>query len=497
MGPRGARVPPVKRRRGGWLRRIVVGLAASLVVLLLVVLGRAVGSQDRPSAAGAALSLSIDRTRASETLAEYVRFDSSSPPGIGRDPRPPHLDMFIERYAEPLGLEHRVFEGRTLLLVWRAGEVQDHPLLMLTHSDVVPVPEDELEGWSHPPFSGVIDEGYVWGRGTIDNKGATVAQLEAIAALQAAGLRPRRDIFLLVSPDQEVGGERGARAVLSRHAEHLESPWAVLDEGTAVGTDYVPETTLVPIGVAEKRSVTVTLTVVGEAGHSSVPRRNAAPRVLSVALGRLAELEHPSRIPPATEEFLNRVADHAPLLTRIALKNRWLFDPMVRSVLEERPAGAAMIHDTMALTHLETGVSNDVVPARAVATLNLRLLPGSDLDTVLGRLRMAIDDPRVTLEVVHDAGLTDPSPVDGPEWSRLEGALAAAYPEERALITPTITPSTLDARHFAERGIPTFRFLPFVLDANERGRVHGVDERLSIENLEEAARVYAHLMRYW
>ncbi|MEZ4337797.1 MAG: M20/M25/M40 family metallo-hydrolase [Sandaracinaceae bacterium] len=200
---------------------------------------------------------------------------------------------------------------------------------------------------------------------------------------------------------------------------------------------------------------------------------------------------------PPTEAFLDRLAGHVPFLSRVALRNRWLFGPMVRSMLTERPASNAMIRDTHAITILEAGITDNVVPARATATVNLRLLPGSDWPAVRRRIESAIDDPRVTLEVLRDEGASPISPIEGEVWTRLETALASAYPGDDHVIAPMITPATTDARYFASRGVPTYRFIPFVLDANERGRVHGVDERVSIENLEEAARVYAHLLRYW
>jgi len=239
------------------------------------------------------------------------------------------------------------------------------------------------------------------------------------------------------------------------------------------------------------------LTVQGTAHHSSMPQASDAPRVLSVALGRLAELELEPRILPATDAFLDRVSDRMPFVQRLALKNRWLLGPVVHDILAARPASNAMIRDTFALTMLEAGVKDNVVPARAQATFNLRLLPGSSRAEVLAQMERRIDDPRVQIDVLQDDGDSPPAPIEGEVWTRLESALASAYPAEGTLIAPMITPGTMDARFFAARGVPTYRLIPFVLDANERGRMHGIDERISIENLEEAARVYAYVMRYW
>ncbi len=484
------------RKRGGRFRRALYALAGVVALLFLVLTVRAMGGSD-PPARLTPLELTVDSERAAEALSEYIQEETVTPPPIPRDPRPAYLDRLIERYADPLGLEHQVFGGRSLLLRWRAGEAGGGPLVFLSHADVVPVAADEARSWTHPPFAGVVHDGYVWGRGAIDDKGATIAQLEAIAALQARGLTPHRDVFLLINPDEEIGGEGGAAMVVQRYWERLEEPFAVLDEGSFVADDMVPSTRLVPVGVGEKHYVTITLTVNGAAGHSSMPRESDAPRVLAVALGRLAELELEPRILPATEAFLDRIADRMPFHERLALRNRWLLGRFVHDLLAERPASNAMIRDTIALTLLDAGVADNVIPARAQATVNLRLLPGSSLSEVLADIERQIDDPRVQLDVLTDEGDSAPAPIEGEVWTRLESALATAYPAEGTVIAPMITPGTMDARFFASRGVPTYRLIPFVLDSNERGRMHGVDERISVANLEEAARVYAHLMRYW
>ena len=483
-----------RKKRSSRFRRLGFGLALGLILLASVVLVRGL-MHGAPPTGPMPLPIAIDRERAAHVLSAYVAWDSGG--GVPRDPRPAHLDLLIDRYAEPLGLEHRVLGGRILLLAWRAGEVTGAPLLLLSHADVVPVADEELASWTYPPFSGEVRDGYVWGRGAIDGKGATVAQLEAIAAMQAAGLAPHRDVILLITPDQETGGAGGVGAMLERYRATFETPWAVLGQGSFIASDAIQDRTLVPVAVAEKRFVTAVLTVVGEASDSSLPRENAAPRVLAMALSRLAELEHPAVVLPATDVFLERISDHVPFVSRLALKNRWLFGPLVRGAFSDRPAAVAMLHDTVTVTSLRAGISDAVVPARASAHLSLRLLPGSDLATALARMEAAVDDPRVTMEVLRDDGVSPTAPIEGEVWTRLESALASAYPGDDAIITPVITPVSCDARYFAREGVPAYRLTPFVLDANERGRVHGVDERISMQNLQEAARVYAHLMRYW
>jgi carboxypeptidase PM20D1 len=475
-------------------KRPLAALAGGLATLLVVLLGRATGSGHAPEL-HEPLELQVDLDRVTQTLSQYIRIDTSTPPGILASPPPPHLALLVERYVEPLGLEHEIVAGRSLLVRFRSGDAEGRPMLLLSHADVVPVGEDELASWTHAPFAGDIAGGFVWGRGALDNKASTVCQLEAIAALKRAGLDPRRDVLLLVLPDEEIGGRLGAGLVLDRYEDLLEDPWVVLDEGGSIVSDVIPDVPFAAVAVAEKHYVTIELSVEAESGHASMPREGDAPRVLSEALGKLARWQHPARLLPVHERFLDRMADHAPLGRRIALKNRWLLGGLVERQLSSRPATNATIRDTMSVTMLRGGVKDNVVPARASAVVNMRLLPGSELEAVLARIEHTIADPRVHVEVLSDWGDTPVASFDDDRWDGLESAVATALPG--VPVIPILSPGTMDARWFAQAGIPSYRFLPFTLDAEERGRIHGIDERISRDNLEQGVRVYAHVMRYW
>jgi len=471
----------------------VLGLGAALFAILAI---RA--SRVRPDPAPLDLpaeleSLEVDSDYATRALADFVRIDTSTPPGVPRTPSPPEaLSHLLDRYVAPMGLRHEILEDRILLVVIPGSEPDLAPLVLLSHYDVVPVAADELPDWTHPPFAGVVADGYLWGRGAIDNKASTICTFEAIRSLRNIGRIPRREVRMLIVPDEEIGGTDGSGAVLARHRGVLGEPYLVLDEGSALLPDVFPGLTLAGVAVGEKRFVTIELSVEGRAGHSSMPRPDAAPDVLARALGRLAGAQGPIRVLPTTEVFLDRVSDHLSFGQRLAIKNRWLFGGMILRKLSEKPGANATIRDTLALTMLEGGVKDNVVPAQVKATVNMRLLPGSDLDQVLQRVEGVIAEPRVEIEVVTDWGDTPVQPTSGERWDRLESALATIFPD--AVVVPMVTPGTTDARYFAQAGIPTFRFVPFTIDAGERGRIHGIDERISVDNIEQGTRAYALLM---
>ncbi|MEM9193560.1 MAG: M20/M25/M40 family metallo-hydrolase [Myxococcota bacterium] len=471
------------------------GLVGALVLRLVI---PAVGQPEPVVPVEEIGDLVVNETRAAQSLSRYIRFDTSTPPGISAEEEPPFISYLVETYVEPLGLRHEVLAGRSLLVRFggSSGANQEPGVLFLSHSDVVPVADNEREAWTHPPFSGAIEDGYVWGRGALDNKGSTICAFEAIAALKALGLAPRRAVRLLVVPDEEIGGVEGVGRVLEDHADRLGDLHAVFDEGSFILPDLVPGQMVSAVAVAEKRFINLRLTVRGEAGHASMPKpQSDAPSVLARALGRLANFKAPPRLTPPVERFLDRMGDNAGFGQRLALRNRWLFESTIRRTLAQKPASDAIMRDTVSLTMLEGGVKANVVPAEASAVLNLRLLPDTDLESFLSLLRAVLSDSQVEIEVLQDWGATPVAPMEGDEWDMLERILTRAVPE--AFVTPSMTPGTMDARYFAQRGIPTYRFIGFTVDAQERRSIHGINERVSIANLAQAIRVYAYLMRFY
>lgn len=486
-------VKPTKKRR---VAKRIAGVAALAIVALAVALGvGAVRPIREPRRLPPLEGLRIDTARATQNVARYVRIDTTNPPGIVAEEVPAYARLLVEAYAAPLGLEHEVIDGRMLLIRWRARGSRLRPVLFLSHADVVPVAEQERSRWTHPPFGGLVEGGFVWGRGALDNKASAVCILEAIASMKQAGIGPRRDVLLLVGPDEETGGDHGTHAFVERHLDRIGRPELVIDEGSAVVPDILPGIQIAAVAVGEKRFVTVRASVQGHAGHSSTPdAASDAPTVLTAALGRLAEWQDEPVMLPPMEVFLDRVSSRMSFPRRMVLRNRWLFERVIFAQLDRNRASRAAIRNTWSLTILRAGVKDNVVPARAEALINLRLLPNADRDAVIDRIREQLGDRRVRVEIHSDWDPAPIAPIEGALWSRLESALAAALP--RVVVAPTITPGTTDSRWTAQAGIPSYRFLPFTLDAGERARIHGIDERISIRNIEQGIRVYAHLLRY-
>jgi carboxypeptidase PM20D1 len=437
----------------------------------------------------AAASSAGSVTSAAAQLSRYIQMDTSTPPGIPAESEPEYIAFFVETYAKPLGLTWQVFDKRTIFMEWRVADAKEGPLLFLGHSDVVPA---EAERWTHLPFSGAIADGFVWGRGALDNKGSTITLLEAMAAMKAAGTAPRRTIQILVVPDEEIGGKLGLGLFLEKHLASIERPAAVIDEGSYAVSDLVPNRTAIAIAVGERTFWTVRFHVEAEGGHASMPVHPSAPQILAQAMARLSVYEFPIRILPPIEGLLDALSNETSGIQKFALKNRWLLGSLVKRDLAKKTASNSMIRNTHALTILRAGVKDNVIPSTAEAFVNLRLLPGEDPDQVLATLHKVIADDRIQIESYDFWGSTPLSPMEGPVWETLVDVLPREIPN--SFVVPMISPGTQDARYFAQLGIPTYRFIPFTLDAADRQSIHGDNERVSLENLAQALRVYRALL---
>jgi carboxypeptidase PM20D1 len=392
-----------------------------------------------------------------------------------------HTRLERERIGE-LGLLYR----------WRGASDRD-PLVLMAHVDVVPAREGE--GWSVPPFEGRVADGRVWGRGALDDKGPLLVVLEAVEHLLAAGFSPARDVYLSFGGDEEVFG--GAAEEIARTlAERGVAPWLVLDEGGAVVDAPLP---FVPgraamIGLGEKGIVTLRLRVRGDGGHASAPRGDTAISRLACAVERLDAATFPPRAPATVARMLGvlgaRATGPAGLGVRLLARFPRLAGPVLARMGAEP---AALVRTTIAATRQSGGSADNVLPAEATATFNLRLVPGDTVGSVIGRVRRRIRDPRVTVELVDGSDPSPESPADGPAFDALRAAAEAAFPD--ALVVPYLMMQASDARHFHRRWLAVYRFAPLEMSATQRASIHGPDEHVEIASLERGRDFHVALIR--
>ena len=384
--------------------------------------------------------------------------------------------------------------GGSLLYTWQGSDSVAPAILLAAHQDVVPVESGSERRWTHPPFSGAVAGGFVWGRGTIDDKAALMAILEAVERLLARGHQPRGTVYLAFGHDEERGGT-GAAAIARLLKQRGGFIGLALDEGFAVldGVIGGVTTPVAMIGIAEKGYVSVELTAAGSGGHSSMPTDdNAAARVAG-AVSRLAERPFPPRLDGVTGQMLDGIAPYADVKMRVALSNRWLAGPLVRRKLLSSPQTAASIRTTTAPTILQAGTKENVLPQRARAVVNHRILPGDTVAGVLAHDRTAIGDPRVMLRELPGAREPSrPAATSGEAYRLLSSAIRAEFPH--AAIAPGLVLGATDGRHYEFVTSNVFRFAPFTMRKDDLSRFHGNDERVAVADYMRAIRFYERLI---
>lgn len=441
----------------------------------------------------------IDEAGAAERLAEAIRFRTVSLVEATDSPAPfqQFHSWMLERYPSFHAAARReVIGDLSLLYTWEGSDPAQPPLLLLAHQDVVPVSDDTRPSWSVDPFEGVIRDDAVWGRGAIDDKGSMVAILEAAEFLAAQGRRPTRTIIFAFGHDEEIGGDDGAIQMAALLAERGVRAWFAIDEGSAVLARHpLTGAPAAMIGISEKGFATMRIRAVGQPGHSSMPPRETAVSLLAEAIERVHGMPIDRRLEggPALA-MMRALAPELSLTNRMAVSNEWLFAPLLRQRMADNAPAQALMGTTVAPTMVSGGVRPNVLPAEATAMINLRIHPRDTSADLLRRARMAVADLEgVTVEWAEEP--RDASPISSTTSSSyaLIAALAGSS-LDGAPVAPGLVIAGTDSRHYGEVAENVYRFQPIVLDAESLETIHGIDERVSIENLDRMIRFYIALM---
>lgn len=368
------------------------------------------------------------------------------------------------------------------------------PVMLMGHMDVVPVDDVTLAEWTHDPFGGEIIDGEIWGRGALDDKVSVMSFLEAMEALIRDGFEPKRSLYLSFGHDEEVGGQDGARVVAETLKKQGVEFEFVVDEGGAV-LDGVIESVDQPvalIGVAEKGYLNLRLRVDAAGGHSSTPPPQSALGIVSRAIVRLEDNPFPAELTHVRKTFA-AIAPYAPFSQRLALGNTWLLGPVLRNALLNDKATAASMRTTTAATMASGSSKSNILPTRAEAVINFRILPGETAESVTQRVIDIIDDDRV--EVIMETSF-DPSPVsptDSMGYETLAQTIRGF--DEDILVAPNLLSGGTDARYFYAVSPNVYRFVMIRATADTLSIIHGIDERIAVEDYLTAVRFYYALIR--
>ncbi|HTF32352.1 MAG TPA: M20 family peptidase [Myxococcota bacterium] len=471
---------------------IFAGLAAFL-------LARALSLPSRQVQVKPAVPVALDEAALASRLADALRFQTISYADPAALPRA-EFEKFQRWLAEAYPLLHaRLSLERvsdlSLLYTWQGRNPQLPPILLLAHQDVVPV--EAPERWTEPPFAGRIDQGFVWGRGAIDDKSSLLSICEAVELLLARGFQPERTVLLAFGHDEEVGGTNGATQVAALLASRSVHAWFGLDEGGVILTPGVVPGIHAPValvGVAEKGFVTLDVVAQAEGGHSSMPPRHTAAGILAKAILALEAHPMPGGVGGVTGSTFAYLAPEMPLLGRMLFANLWLFGAPLDALLSSQPSMNAFLRTTTAVTQLAGSPKDNVLPSQAIAGVNFRILPGDTVDLVLRRARAVVDDPRVEVRLRSPAWEPSPvSPIDSDAFALLERTIRESFPE--AIVAPSLVVGGTDARHYGEVTKELYRFQPFSLDSSDLKRPHGIDERMATQNYAAAVRYQVQLLQ--
>jgi carboxypeptidase PM20D1 len=394
-------------------------------------------------------------------------------------------------------LEQQIFNDFTLLYAWKGKNPDLPPAVLMAHQDVVPAAPDSLDQWEYPPFSGAIADGFVWGRGTLDIKSQIIGLMESVEALLKTGYQPERTIYLAFGHDEEIGGT-GTKAVVDWFAGREIRPGLVLDEGGQVSEGMLPGVDLpvALVGTAEKGSLVVELTVEAEAGHSAFPPRQTAIGALAQGLAFLEHEQLPTRL-NAFMPLIKSVAAAMPFTQQMALANLWLFGGTVKNRLQANPLTNAIIRTTTATTVIHAGDRANVLPGKAFALVNFRLLPGDTIAGVCDHVRKVVDDPRLKLEVNESwAREASPeSPMDVSSYQLLGRTIRQVF--DNIPVAPYLVLGATDARYYHEICDEVYRFTPLAMTPDDIRRVHGLNERVSVDALGKMVQFYVQLIKSW
>jgi carboxypeptidase PM20D1 len=475
-----------------------VGLAI-FAALALLMIGRAARLSSKQPAVAALADPPLDADGVARILGKAIERPtiSESPtslaPAAELEGLRAHLAASFPKVHATL---QREVVGDSLLFTWKGASARK-PIILCAHQDVVPI-EPGTEGkWRKPPFSGAIEDGFVWGRGAVDDKGSLVAILAAVESLLAEGFSPERTVLLAFGHDEEVSGKTGAAKIVDLFAARGIAAEAVLDEGNPMVSGIVPnvKAPVAPIGVAEKGYFTVRLSVDMPGGHSSTPAAESSVSVLLAALARIRAAPIPARLDGATAAFFDWLTPEMPFGPRLALANTWLTWPLVRRSFARSAALDASLRTTTALTVVKAGVKDNVVPRTAEALINFRVLPGDTTAAIQAHLVRAIGDARVTLTPL-EASRAEPTAVSRSD-SRFFHAIATAVREvfPGTIVAPALFLGATDGRQYARVAEDVYRFQPILMTSEDLPRIHGTDERVAIRSLGDAVRFYRRFLR--
>ena len=425
-------------------------------------------------------------------LSDMIRINTSNPPGN---------EMAIAKYISAIlqkeNIPNEVVEitpGRGVAIGHlQAGPLPDaaNALMLLAHQDTVGVDPTK---WSVDAFGAVIREGYIYGRGSIDDKAMLAANLATMVALKRSGARLARDIVFLATADEEQGGSASIKVVIEKYWDKIACAYALNEGGRVMLKDGKVQ--YVGIQASEKVSYNVIVTATGPSGHGSMPRPDNAVVHLAAAIAKLGTYQVPAEPNTITRRFFEQLAkieenDTAKWMRALEQPER--ADLAVKHLSEESPMWNSMLRDSVTPTMISAGFRNNVIPSQATANLNVRMLPGHSIDELIGQLGKVVNDPQIKFKLAPDPGENAP-PSD--ITSALYKTIERIAPQEfsGAIALPFLSTGATDSASLRLHKVQAYGLDPFPLTEGDDARMHGDDERIPVESFRKGVQFLYHVV---
>lgn len=477
---------------------VIVILAAVIVAALVAVIARTIAFQ--PVKAGRVLErlkMPQNPNAIAEKMSAAIKVASLTPLPEYPERREKMLEMHaaLEKlYPELHKVAERTVVGELSLIYKWKGKSSSLPVLFTAHLDVVPIAKDTEQDWTHPPFSGAIADGFVWGRGALDIKSHLVSVLEAADWLIKEGFVPKTDIWFAFGHDEEVGGKNGAGQIVKWFQENkIRFSW-MQDEGGIVGDGLVKgvQRPLAMIGICEKGLANIRFTARDIGGHASMPPKHSALGVVATYLHLIEKYPMKLRLIPPVRMFFDLVGREMSFGMRVVFANLWLFKPLFLMVFSGKRTGNAMLRTTAAPTMAEASNAANVLPQKATAVANFRLLPGDDVNSLMAHLKNLANKAHVEIEAINLNNPSKVSAIDHVGFKSIADCVTRLYPG--CLAVPYLMMAATDARWYEAVSDNQYRFTPYFVDEADLKRIHGTNERISIDNLNRCVAFFRNIM---
>ncbi len=474
---------------------ILLGILVVIVIFLLVILVRTFTFKQKNNVVIDNSQVNFDKDDAIKCLQTLVKFKTISYKDSSLED-----DNEFEKLIESLPLLYpNVFktctftrlEDRALLFKWQ-GENHDNPCVLMAHYDVVPVNE---ELWQMPAFDGIIKDGVLWGRGTLDTKVTFNGVLFSANYLIGQGFTPKNDIYFAFSGGEEVNG-KGAVNIVDYFENNGITPALVVDEGGAVVENVFPgvKSACGLIGIAEKGMIDVEYKCNSQGGHASAPKPHTPVGILSKACTKIENKPFKMHITKPVKEMFDTLGRHSTFLYKMIFANLWCFKGIL-NMLAKKQGGEmnALMRTTVAFTQMEGSKASNVIPPVAKMVSNIRLNPCDTVDSALKYLEKVVDDKNVQITKIHGMNPSRISQTDCDGYNRVATAVASTW--KGAIVSPYLMVQCSDSRHYGRISDKVYRFSAMDLTSEERATIHGNNERIRLETICKAVEFYIRLIK--